>query len=180
MELAYNQVISHNQESIFFTEHEGIYSAGKSFLKTDFLTPPKLPVYFPSRGGKVTVHSKGQIVIYPIISLKSRNINVNNFVGLLENWMINVLKVFEIEAQTSEKGRGVFVQGKKIGFIGINVSKGVSRHGLCLNVSNDLSFFDAIVPCGLKDTQITSIFNITNLAHSLEEVSKVFMELCPF
>lgn len=180
MDMAFEEASENNQESIFFTEHEGIYSAGRSFLSSDFLAKPKLPVYFPNRGGKITVHSKGQLVVYPILSLKNRNLNVSDFVWMLEKWMIVVLEKFGIKAETSEKGRGVFVQGRKIGFVGINISKGISRHGLCLNISNDLSFFDAIVPCGLKNIKITSISRELSAAPTLEEAATVFKELCPF
>ena len=184
MDIAVENVLNGGDECIFFTEHEALYSAGKSFKKTDFLQTPKLPVYYPNRGGRITVHSPGQVVIYPIINLKKRKLNIHEYVVMLENWMIDVLGGFGISGHTSDKGVGVWVKDPqhadaKIGFIGIHVTHGVTSHGLCLNVSNDLSYFESILPCGFNGLQITSLSELS-IVESIEDVWTSFKCHTPF
>ncbi len=184
MDIAVENVLNGEDECIFFTQHEALYSAGKSFRHEEFLNAPSLPVYYPNRGGKITVHSPGQIVIYPIINLKKRNINIHEYVIMLENWMIDVLKEFGIAGQKSDKGIGVWIktpnhEDAKIGFIGIHVTHGVTSHGLCLNVSNDLSLFKSILPCGFNDLLITS-FSMLGIVESRENVEFSFKCHNPF
>ncbi len=179
MNIAVENVSKGGEECIFFTQHEALYSAGKSFQSQDFLNHPKIPVYYPNRGGKITVHSPGQLVIYPIINLKSRNINIHDYVVMLENWIIAVLKDCGIAGKTSDKGIGVWIDDPKIGeakigFIGIHIAHGVTSHGLCLNISNDLSFFQDIVPCGLSDSQISSLSSL-GISISISRIRTFFI-----
>ena len=175
MEIAHENVFNGEEECVFITEHEGLYSAGKSSCPEDFLSKVSLPIYYPSRGGKVTVHSKGQLVVYPIINLRKRGMNVSEFVKIIEDWMIEVLRELNIKGYLSEKGVGIWANGAKIGFVGIGISKGVSTHGLCLNVSNDTSHFDKIIPCGLKDIKITSIEQITGRKQNMKNIADLFI-----
>lgn len=184
MDIAVENVINGKDECMFFTQHETLYSAGKSFDETDFLKTPNLPIYYPNRGGRITVHSPGQIVIYPIINLKKRNLNIHEYVVMLENWIIAVLKDFGITGKTSDKGIGVWVKTKnnsdaKIGFIGIHVTHGVTSHGLCFNVHNDLSPFRSILPCGLENLQITSLSELC-IVESMKDVVFSFKCHTPF
>lgn len=180
MELASEHASKTGQECVFFTEHADMFSAGKSSLDKDFKTKSNLPIYFPSRGGKVTVHSIGQIVVYPIINLYKRNLNVSSFVAILENWMIDVLKLFAIEGHLSKLGVGVFSGSAKIGFIGIKIHHGISTHGLSLNVSNDLSLFQKIIPCGLTNVELTSIEKILNKKIKIKTIANAFIKTSPF
>ena len=175
MEIAHENVLNGAEECVFITEHEGVYSAGKSSENSDFLLKPNFPIYHPKRGGRVTVHSPGQIVIYPIINLKKRGITVSEYILLLENWMIEVLAKFCIKGHLSDQGIGVWAQGAKIGFVGIRIEKGVSSHGICLNVSNDLDCFDTIIPCGINNIKITSIEKIISKKIEVSEVAKEFI-----
>lgn len=179
MEIAHDNVQHGSSECVFITEHEALYSAGKSFEPKDFLITPKYPVYFPKRGGRVTVHSPGQLVIYPIINLMKRNLNVHGYVETLERWIIRSLKSFGIIAELSDEGVGVWVNGSKVGFIGVRIEHGVSSHGLCLNVSNDLSMFKAIVPCGIQGVKITSL-NTIFPGIQMQDVITAFIDNCPF
>ena len=179
MDIAVETALNSNEEFIFFTEHETLYSAGKSYEKVDFLQTPKHPVYYPNRGGRITVHSPGQLVIYPVINLISRNLNIHDFISILELWIINSLKDFGIAGHTSDQGVGVWVDNAKIGFIGIHVTHGISSHGLCVNVANDVSLFDIVVPCGLHNLSVGSISNFC-LSVSFESVVKSFISYCPF
>ncbi len=184
MDIAVDNVLNGKDECIFFTQHEAIYSAGKSFKKTDFLKTPNLPIYYPNRGGRITVHSPGQLVIYPIINLKKRNINIHEYVVMLEKWIIDVLKDFGITGTTSDKGVGVWVKtpshgDAKIGFIGIHVTHGVTSHGLCFNVYNDLSPFRSILPCGLENLQTVSLSELCSV-ESMKDVVFSFKYHMPF
>ena len=180
MGIAFENVLNGEEECIFFVEHEGVYSAGKSFDRSDFIGKKRLPVYYPNRGGRVTIHSKGQLVVYPIINLRKRDINVSCFVKILENWMINALKRIGIESELSKDGIGVWANGAKIGFVGINISEGVSTHGICLNVNNDLSYFSSIIPCGINNVSITSVSDIKKEKFEMEKLVDVFVETSPF
>lgn len=180
MEIAQENVLSGSEECVFVLEHEALYSAGKSFEIKDFLLISDIPIYYPKRGGRVTIHSPGQLVLYPIINLKNRDINVRSYVEILEKWIIDVLKKFDIEAYLSEDGIGVWTKGSKIGFVGIRIEKGVSSHGLCLNVSNDLDLFNAIIPCGINNAHITSMEKVLNKKIKVNDVAKKFIEMSPF
>lgn len=174
MEIARDACHATGEEFIFFHEYEGVYTAGRSFDPNDFKSPTLLDMYYISRGGQVTVHSAGQLVIYPIINLKNRGLNISQFVNILEQWMIDVLEDLGIRGNRSSLGRGVWVDDIKIGFIGVNISKGISSHGICFNVSNDLSYFDNIVPCGIPDCPITSVQKQLNATISIQEIKKLF------
>ncbi|MBQ7524059.1 MAG: lipoyl(octanoyl) transferase LipB [Alphaproteobacteria bacterium] len=178
MEIAKDAVLQGEEECVFFLQHEALYSAGKSFERRDFIAKPRYPVYFPNRGGRVTVHSPGQLVIYPIINLKKRNLNIHTFVEMLEQWMIDVLGAFGLHGSLSEKGVGVWVNGAKIGFVGLHIERGVSTHGLCFNVCNDLSLFDAIIPCGINDLKTTSLEKCTSSQVDINEVITLFIRKC--
>lgn len=176
MEMACENVLNGAEESVFVVEHEGVYSAGKSFEPSDFIGFCEYPIYYTKRGGRVTVHNVGQVVVYPILDLKKRNLNVSHYVSMLERWMIAVLDKFKIRADLSDEGIGVWLEGSKIGFIGIRVEKGVSMHGLCLNVNNDLYPFEKIIPCGINNVSITSIQNIFGHKIDIQKVKNAFVE----
>ncbi len=112
------------------------------------------------RGGDVTYHGPGQLIAYPIFALEKNGIAILDFVERLEEVMIRVLKDCGIESERNERNRGVWVGDKKIGFVGIAVQKGISFHGLALNVNPEFSFFQIIHPCGLKNVQVDSIANL--------------------
>lgn len=180
MEIAKEFVHQGADECVFITQHESLYSAGKSFEKSDFILKPKFPIYFPKRGGRVTVHSPGQLVIYPIINLKKRNLNVSSYVEILQNWIIHSLKEFEINAELSKDGIGVWLNKAKIGFVGIRIEHGISIHGLCLNVSNDISMFNSIIPCGINGVKISSLEKSQNKKFCLSDVANAFIKTSPF
>ncbi|MBT3259325.1 MAG: lipoyl(octanoyl) transferase LipB [Deltaproteobacteria bacterium] len=122
------------------------------------------------RGGDVTYHGPGQLVAYPIFSLGKSGMGILDFVERLEAVMIQVLNDYGIRGERNERNRGVWVGNKKIGFVGIAVRKKISFHGLALNVSPDLGFFQMIHPCGLKEVHITSMNDLLERAVSLAEI----------
>ena len=122
------------------------------------------------RGGDVTYHGPGQLVAYPIFALRKNGIGVLDFVERLEEVMIRVLKDYHIKGERNERNRGVWVANEKIGFVGIAVKKGISFHGLALNVNPDLKFFQTIHPCGLKGVQVTSVAALLKREVFLSEI----------
>lgn len=177
MTIAKEKVSKGQEEVVFILEHEGVFSAGKSFETEDFISTLDYPVFLSNRGGRVTFHNPGQIVVYPIINLRARGITVSSYVSYLEDLIIKVLDKFGITGKRSEKGVGVWIKEAKIGFIGIRIEKGVAYHGLCLNVNNDLEPFKKIVPCGLKNIAITSLNRELGQFIHTEEVKKEFERL---
>ncbi|MDR1609694.1 MAG: lipoyl(octanoyl) transferase LipB [Holosporales bacterium] len=179
MQIAREGVVSGGDEYVFMTEHEAMYSSGRSFMGEDFLKTPHYPVYYPNRGGRVTVHSEGQIVVYPIINLAKRGMSISDYVKALEDWMIEILKMFQVDAHTSERGIGAWVGDAKIGFIGVQIRGGVSSHGLCLNVSNDLAMFECIIPCGIPGLSVTSLSEVAGRSIAMADVKAAFIQAVP-
>jgi lipoate-protein ligase B len=101
-------------------------------------------------------------------------------VQILEKWMIDVLKRVGIKASLSGQGIGVWVKNSKIGFIGIRIKRGISTHGLCLNVNNDLQPFNSIIPCGIQNLSVTSISKILMKKINVSEIAKIFIDTCPW
>ena len=152
-----------NYEEIWFLEHEEVFTAGSSTSK-DFKEKKinNIPVVNINRGGKITYHGPGQLVIYPILNLKKRKLNIIKYIDLLENICIEVFKNNSITLfRKKEKNRGLWVSNskihKKIIFIGLRYSKGVIYHGLTINLDNNLVNFRTINPCGLDASEISSL-----------------------
>jgi lipoyl(octanoyl) transferase len=181
MDIAREAISKGAPECVFVVEHKRMYSVGKSSKTEDFTKIPNAKIYYTNRGGRITVHSQGQIVIYPIINLKKRGLNITNYVKILEDWMVRVLEKFKLHSKRSNKGIGVWISNiEKIGFIGIRVEHGITSHGLCLNVSNELALFDAIIPCGINEIQITSMMKILGKTPRINEVAEMFIANSPF
>ncbi len=154
-----------SDEMVWMLEHPPLYTAGVSAKNIDLLEP-KFPVYETSRGGQYTYHGPGQRVAYIMLNLKKRYYpkvpDIRDFVYNLESWIINTLAAFDITGERREDRIGIWVAlpdktEAKIAALGLKVSKGVSYHGISLNVNPDLSHFNGIVPCGIKGHQITSM-----------------------
>jgi lipoyl(octanoyl) transferase len=129
------------------------------------------------RGGDVTYHGPGQLVGYPILDLKPDRRDLHRYVRDLEEALIRSLAVYGIEAGRTEGLTGVWVGDEKIAAIGVRVSSGwITSHGFALNVSSDLSFFDAIVPCGIRDRGVTSIERQTGVSRDVRDVAGVVSE----
>jgi lipoyl(octanoyl) transferase len=148
---------------LLLLEHPPVYTRGRRS------TPDELPmgvqwyemqgieVRDTDRGGRVTYHGPGQLVVYPIVSLAPYGDDVHEYVRRLERVMIGALAEHGVEAGLSEGLTGVWVGDRKIGSIGVHVSRGVTTHGLAVNVNNDLQPFEWIVPCGIQGCAVTSV-----------------------
>lgn len=147
---------------ILCVEHPRVFTLGRrggreNLCVTDaFLTQKGVSVVPTDRGGNITYHGPGQLVIYPIIDLNRRHLKVVDFVSGLEQAMIRTAGHWGIDAGTDPSNRGVWLDGDKLGSIGITVRRGVSFHGLALNVNTDMEPFGWINPCGLNQVRMTS------------------------
>lgn len=150
-------------DTLIVLEHDPVITLGHRAKSENILASRELlggqniEIHQTNRGGDVTYHGPRQIVMYPIVNLHERRMGSARFVEILEETMLRALSDLGIRAQRISKLRGIFVDNEKIGAVGIHVSRGVTTHGLALNVDPDLSHFDMIVPCGLKEHRVTSI-----------------------
>ena len=145
-----------NRELLWILEHPTIYTAGVSYNKKEILDK-RIKVIQSNRGGKITLHNPGQKIIYFVIDLNKRKKDIRKLINTLENSIINFLKIFKIQSQKDKKNIGIWVNNKKIAAIGIRVSRWIAYHGCSINISNDLSQYLKIIPCGLSNKKITSI-----------------------
>ena len=150
-------------ELLWIIEHKPVYTAGISSKKIDLLDK-NLNIIKTNRGGKYTYHGPGQKVVYFVLNLNKREKDIKKLIGKIENCIIEILKEYKIESYTDNKNIGIWVGSKKnsmkIAAIGIRVKKWIAYHGFSLNISTDLSKYNKIIPCGIKDKGITSLKNI--------------------
>ena len=151
----------HKKELIWILEHPTTYTAGVSFKKNEVIDN-KIKIVKSNRGGKITLHNPGQKIIYFVINLNKRKKDIRKFIDALENSIIEFLKIFKIKGKEDKKNIGIWVKGKKIAAIGLRVSRWIAFHGFSINVSNNLREYLKIVPCGLDNKKITSIYTETN------------------
>ena len=148
------------KELLWVLEHQSVYTAGASSNQFD-LIDKKVNVIKTNRGGKHTYHGPGQKIVYFVLNLNKREKNIRKLLNNIEQCIINVLRDFGIKSQADRKNIGVWIKKNKelykIAAIGIKVKKWVAFHGFAINVSNDLTKFNAIVPCGIKNSKITSL-----------------------
>ena len=149
-------LINQSDEYIILVEHEHVYTLGKNANSSNILNKA-CDIIQTDRGGDVTYHGPGQLVAYPIINLKKRKIGVKSYVKMIEQLISNTLMYYCLETHVPIKETGVWVEDKKIASIGIHVSRGVTMHGLAVNISTDLSYFDNIISCGIEGVKMTTI-----------------------
>jgi lipoyl(octanoyl) transferase len=136
---------------IFIGEHYPVYTCGKRTKKEHLYNiPESIPVFNIERGGSVTFHGEGQIVIYPVIDLRNYKLSVKDYVNILEEIIIKTCSDFKIKAFRKKGYPGVFTEEGKIGFVGVRVSSYITFHGASLNVSVDKKYFQYINPCGIN------------------------------
>jgi lipoyl(octanoyl) transferase len=185
-------------EEIWLLEHPPLYTAGTSAKVEDLVQPDRFPVYPVGRGGQYTYHGPGQRVVYCMLDVKARGQDVRCFVRELERWVIDTLAEFNVTGEIRQGRVGVWVQRPdrpgldgqptedKIAAIGIKLRRWVSFHGISINVEPDLSHFDGIVPCGIREHGVTSLVDLglpvtmVDLDVALKATfSKRFQGVCP-
>ena len=145
-----------NRELLCILEHPTTYTAGVSYDKKEIIDK-NIRVIQSNRGGKITLHNPGQKIIYFVIDLNKRKKDIRKLINILEISIINFLKIFKIKSQKDKQNIGIWVNNKKIAAIGIRVSRWIAYHGCSINISNDLSQYLKIIPCGLSNKKVTSI-----------------------
>lgn len=145
------------QDEIWVVEHPPVFTQGQNGKPEHLLNPGNIPVIHTDRGGQVTYHGPGQLVVYPLIDLKRKKLNVRETVTLLEKSVIQLLQAYQIQATTQCKAPGVYVNNKKICSLGLRIRRGCSFHGIALNLDMDLGPFSRINPCGYAGLTMTQL-----------------------
>lgn len=176
-----HQLVKNNEipSTVLFLEHNNIYTLGKNADKNYLLnTFPHIDVIETDRGGQITYHGPGQLVGYPIINLNKYKKSITWFVSSLEQIIINTLNKFNIESSRIDDLPGVWVDDEKICAIGIRIAQWVTMHGFALNINPDMKYFDGMIPCGILDYGVTSMYKNTNRYIKFDEVMDVLF--CEF
>ena len=164
--------IINNKKSdlIWILEHEEIYTAGTSY-KEDEILNKDINLIKTNRGGKITYHGPGQLICYFAIDLKKRNKDIRKFITLLEKTIIESLSEFNIKSFGDPKNIGIWVNDKnniqKVAAIGLRISKWIVYHGFAININNDLTKYQNIIPCGISDKGVTNLKNINNQKYNI-------------
>jgi lipoyl(octanoyl) transferase len=144
-------------DEIWVLEHPPVFTLGMNASAAHVLAPGDIPVVQVDRGGQVTYHGPGQLVVYPLVDLRRAGLGVRSIITALEQSVIRLAGEFGIGAQTRRGAPGVYVGGRKLGSVGIRVRRHASYHGLALNVNMDLEPFGRINPCGYEGLQMTQL-----------------------
>ena len=144
-------------DEIWLLQHPPVYTQGLAGKPEHLLTKPAIPVVKTDRGGQITYHGPGQIVVYVLFDLKRNGIGVKDLVKRIEQSIIDVLQSYGIAAERKLGAPGVYVKGAKIAALGLRVKNGCSYHGLALNVAMDLTPYGAINPCGYAGMEVTDL-----------------------
>ena len=156
-------------ELIWILEHPSTFTAGKRYNKNEILDN-KIKLIHTSRGGKITWHGPGQLILYFVIDLKKRKRDIRKFINLIEETIINTLSNYNLHAFSDRKNIGIWVKHKnkvkKISAIGIKIKKWIAYHGFSLNINNSLNQYKKIIPCGIKNKEITNLKVIQNQNYS--------------
>ena len=166
-----------NNELIWILQHDEIYTAGTSYSE-DEIIDKTIKIIKTNRGGKITYHGPGQLICYLVIDLKKRNKDIRNFISVIEKSIIDTIKFYKIDTFADKKNIGIWFDKKnkieKVAAIGVRVSKWIAYHGFSININNDLSKYNSIIPCGIKDKSVTNLTNIKK--QNYENISDKLIE----
>ncbi len=163
---------------LIFLEHPHVITLGRRGNRSHLIASPeileemKIPIFQVERGGDVTYHGPGQIVVYPVLNLKEYGYRLIRYIGQLEEIILRVLKDFGIEGRRDPLNRGVWVNEEKIASVGVAIKRWVSFHGFSLNYETDLKYFELINPCGLEGKKMTTMAKIVGKGISRERLLK--------
>ena len=163
-QLSWHQKVQNGEPAVILTvEHEPVLTLGKNsdpghlLLSRRSYSDMGVELFETERGGEVTAHMPGQLVVYPIIDVLKFNLTVREYINGLEQSVIETLKDYGVAATTDARLPGVWVAGEKICAIGVRVKSRITMHGLALNINNDTDLFEKIVPCGIKSRGVTTL-----------------------
>ncbi len=164
-----------SNDELWLVEHPPVFTQGQAGKAEHFLKPSKIPVIHTDRGGQITYHGPGQIVIYTLCNLKRIGLGVRGFVNAIENAIIELLSDYNIAAQHRAEAPGVYIGGSKIAALGLRVRRGCTYHGLSLNVDMDLSPYTYINPCGYVGMEVTQTRD-HGIDVSKDELAKLLLQ----
>lgn len=182
-ECAHEAVLAGAEERVLLVEHPAVITLGRRaeaaaknlVASAEQRKEMGVEVVESDRGGDITFHGPGQLVVYPIVRLNEHGLSVGGYVRKLEEVMIASLSDLNVSAKKDE-AIGVWVGGEKICALGVRIKRGVSLHGVALNVTTDLRYFDLIVPCGLAGKGVTSLQKVLGKAPAMEKVKRVVVK----
>lgn len=157
-------------DELWFTEHPPVFTLGLNAKREHLLAPGDIPVVQIDRGGQVTYHGPGQLMIYPLVDLKRAGLAVRALVTALEKSVIDLVGGFGLEAECRAGAPGVYVGGRKLASVGLRVRRGASYHGMALNVDLDLEPFSRINPCGYAGLEMTDLARL-GIRESIPQVA---------
>ena len=158
-------------DEIWFLVHPPVFTLGVNARRAHLLAPGDIPVLQVDRGGQVTYHGPGQLVVYPLVDLRRAALGIREFVSALERAVIELAGEYGIAAESRREAPGVYVAGRKLASVGVRVRRGGSYHGLALNVALDLGPFARINPCGYAGLEMTQLAKLGGPA-SVEECAR--------
>jgi len=161
-------------DEIWFVEHPPVFTMGLNASDEHLLAPGDIPVVQIDRGGQVTFHGPGQLMVYPLIDIRRSGIGVRKLVTALEQSVVDLSAEYEIDAAARADAPGVYVAGDKLASVGLRIRRGSSFHGMALNVDIDLEPFSRINPCGYEELQMTDLCRL-GVKLSLEESAQALL-----
>lgn len=167
-------------DELWLLEHEPVFTQGQAGKAEHLLFPGEIPVVQVDRGGQVTYHGPGQLVVYVLLNIKRRNLGVRQLVNLIEQSIVDTLAIYQLNAYAKADAPGVYVDEKKVASLGLRIRKGCSFHGLALNVDMDLSPFQRINPCGYAGMQMIQTKDIggpASIADAKQQLTHQLLQL---
>lgn len=167
-------------EALFVLEHAPVITLGRNAHEENLLKPRSelanmgIEVIETDRGGDVTYHGPGQLVAYPILSLKARGRAIRGYLRSLEGVLLQTLRAWDLDGELSPGQTGAWVKGAKVAAIGVGLKRWVTYHGVSLNVAPDMAHFETIIPCGIPDRPVTSLAELLSHPPTMDEAAEAF------
>ena len=159
-------------DELWMLEHNSVFTQGLSGKPEHLLKATQIPIIQSDRGGQITYHAPGQLIIYCLIDIKRLGIGIKKIVSIIEQSLIEFLSTYDIKAHTLTGAPGVYVNGSKIAALGLKVKQGRTYHGLSLNIDMDLAPYKFINPCGYSDLKVTQMCNLTDNILSISDIQQ--------
>ncbi len=159
-------------DELWILEHNSVFTQGLSGKPEHLLKATQIPIIQSDRGGQITYHAPGQLIIYCLIDIKRLGIGIKKIVSIIEQSLIEFLSTYDIKAHTLTGAPGVYVNGSKIAALGLKVKQGRTYHGLSLNIDMDLAPYKLINPCGYSDLKVTQMCNLTDNMLSISDIQQ--------
>ncbi len=175
-ESIHKKCVREQTHTILIVQHTPVITMGHFADDSDFVIPVEtlkrqnVDIFKIERGGKLTAHMPGQIVVYPILALNALNLSTRAYVSILENTVMEVLRSYGLQSSVDKEFPGVWIGQSKIAAVGVRIKDRATMHGLALNVNNELGLFQAIIPCGIQNRTVTTLQNVLQSSVDIKEV----------